>query len=136
MKNKLLFLILLLLCITNIKIYGQATDSLPSVLNPEKKAEFIGGMNGWTKFLFTNVERDLLARKGAPRGSYKVIGNFLIDTLGQVSDIRIETDPGYDTAAEFTRLLTLSSKKWIPAYDHGKAVLFRNKQSLTLVKSF
>lgn len=136
MKNKLLLLVLLTVCMTGIKLYGQETDSLPSVLNPEKKAEFTGGLNGWVKFLEKNLDRDLMYRKSAPRGAYKVNGSFLVDTLGQVSDIRIEKDPGYGAAAEFIRVIKLSSKKWIPAYDNGKAVPFRHKQSLTLLQNF
>jgi protein TonB len=131
MKNKLLFSFLFVLA--SFISYGQTTDSLPSVLNPEKKAAFTDGMNGWIKFLERNLDRDLMFRVHAPKGAYRVTGNFLVDTLGHVSDIRIETDPGYGTAAEFKRVIKLSSGRWIPAYDKGKAVPFRHQQSITLM---
>ncbi|MDB5211167.1 MAG: ferric siderophore transport system, periplasmic binding protein TonB, partial [Sediminibacterium sp.] len=132
MKNKLLLLVFLVLCTTSVKIYGQAADTSQVVLDPEKKAEFSGGVNAWIKFLEKNLDRDLMYKKSAPRGAYKVLGSFLVDTIGQVVDIKIELDPGYGAADEFIRVLKLSSKKWIPAYDKGKAVLFRHRQSLTL----
>ena len=126
---------LLMLMGTNLIFAQSAGDSLPSVLNPEKRAEFKGGINGWISFLETNLNRDLLSSTGAPSGSYRVLGNFLVDSLGKVSDIRIEVDPGYGAAEEFIRVLKLSSKKWIPAVDHGKAVPYRHKQSLTLLRN-
>ncbi len=135
MKNKLLLLLLLTVCMTGAKIYGQATDSLPSILNPEKKAEFSGGPSAWIKFLIRSVNHDLMPEAHAPHGSYKIIGNFLIDTLGKVTDIRIETDPGYGAANEFKRVINLTSGKWIPAYDNGKAVPYRYKQSITLINN-
>jgi len=135
MRNKLLLLVLLTVCTTATKIYSQATDSLPSVLNPEKKAEFTGGLRAWQIFLERNLDRDLISRARAPQGSYKIIGNFFIDTLGKVTDIRIETDPGYGTADEFKRVINLSSGKWTPAYDNGKAVPYRNKQSITIINN-
>ncbi|MEO7530993.1 MAG: hypothetical protein ABIS69_06265 [Sediminibacterium sp.] len=135
MKNKLLLLTFLLL-MTIANSYGQELDSLPSVLNPEKKAAFTNGMNGWIKFLESSLDHGLLYKMQAPRGSYRVLGNFLIDTLGNVSDIRIEKDPGYGAATEFKRVIKLSSGKWVPAYDNGKAVPFRQKQSLTLLQNF
>ena|ERR1700752_791259 len=136
MKTKLSFLLFFILFGCSVKMYAQAnTDSLPSILNPEKKAEFKGGINGWIRFLESNLDRDLLSRSSAPSGAYKVLGNFLVDSTGAVSDIRIEVDPGYGAAEEFKRVLKLSSKKWIPAYNEGKAVPYRHKQALTLLKN-
>lgn len=134
MKNKLLLLFIATMFITGIKTYAQDTkDSLATVINPEKRPEFKGGLNGWSKFLETNLDRDLLTRQRAPGGRYTVIGNFLIDSVGAIHDIQIERDPGYGTAAEFTRMLKLSSKNWLPALDKGKPVSYRHKQSLTFV---
>lgn len=135
MKKKLSALMLPILLLLGSIAYGQATDSLPSVLNPEKKAEFKGGINGWLRFLETSLDRDMIYRSGAPNGSYRVLGNFLVDTLGKVSDIRIEVDPGFGAAEEYKRVLNLSSKKWTPAYDNGRPVPFRHKQSITLLKN-
>lgn len=129
----LFFLLLVCIC-----IHGNTQtlqDSLPSVLHPEKKAEFKGGANGWVSFLQSKINPSLLSAAGAPVGAYRTLANFLIDSLGQVSDIRIEVNPGYGAADELIRILKLSSKKWIPAYDQGKPVAYRNKQSLTLLSN-
>ncbi len=134
MKNKLLLLFIVTMFLTAVKTYAQDTkDSVAAVANPEKRAEFKGGLNAWSKFLETNLDRNLLTRQGAPGGRYTVIGNFLIDSEGAIHDIQIERDPGYGTAAEFTRILKLSSKNWSPAFDKGKPVPYRHKQSLTFV---
>lgn len=132
MKNKLFILLVLALSLPGITVFAQSgTDSAASI-KPEKLPGFKGGLNAWTSFLENNLDRDLLQRAGAPAGKYKVVADFMIEPDGKVSDIIIETDPGYGTADEMKRILKLSSKKWIPAFDKGKAIAYRNKQSLTL----
>jgi protein TonB len=79
-----------------------------------------------------NLDRGLLQKKDAPSGKYTVTSEFTIDSAGAVTDIKIITDPGYGTAEEFIRILKLSSKQWVPAFDKGKNVAYRHKQSLTL----
>jgi hypothetical protein len=133
MKHRSFLFLLIALCSVSAAGYSQSSrDSLPSVLNPEKRAEFKGGINGWNKFLESNLDRNLLERKGAPSGSYRVSGNFLVDAAGNIADIRVETDPGYGAAEEFIRVMKRSSGKWIPATDKGVAVPFRHRQALTL----
>jgi len=134
MKNKLLLFFIAAMLITGIKTYAQDTkDPLVTVVNPEKQPEFKGGLNAWTKFMETNLDGDLLIRQSAPHGRYTVIGDFLVDSVGAIRDIIIIRDPGYGMAAEFTRILKLSSKNWLPALDKGKPVPYRHKQSLTFV---
>lgn len=131
MKNKTV-----LLCIVGILLSsytGYSQDSLSLVTNPERKIEFKGGMNGWVSFLEKNLNRDLPAKEGAPVGRYQVSVSFLIDTVGRVSDIVLEKDPGYGAGKEVKRIIRLSDKKWIPAYDKGKTVLYRHTQSITFV---
>lgn len=121
-----------MILITSLSTSGQGvTDSFP-ITKPEKIAEFKGGVNGWLTFLQNNLDRELLPKAGAPNGTYRAIANFIIDSLGRVSDINIEADPGYGTAEELKRILNLSSGKWVPAFDKGKNVSYRKKQSLTL----
>lgn len=132
---KKMLLCLLFLCVSMYGVTQTSKDSMPSVLNPEKKAEFKGGVNGWVNFLQSKINPSLLSAAGAPVGAYRTLANFLIDSLGQVSDIRIEVDPGFGAAEELVRILKLSSKKWIPAYDQGRPVPYRQKQSLTLLSN-
>ncbi|MES2004395.1 MAG: hypothetical protein V4450_07730 [Bacteroidota bacterium] len=132
---KYFFFPFLLICLGTSSYAQTKQDSLPSVLNPEKIAEFKGGVNGWTDFLQRTLNPSLLSAAGAPAGAYRTIANFLVDSLGNVSDIRIEVNPGYGAAEEFIRVLKLSNKKWVPAYDHSKRVAYRHKQSLTLLSN-
>ena len=130
MKNKTFLLFIVTLLLTSYTGYSQDSSSLAT--KPEKNVEFKGGLNGWASFLQNNLDRDLLRRKDAPSGKYTVVADFLVDSIGAVSDIKIITDPGYGTADEFIRILKLSSKKWKPAFDKGKNISMRTKQSLTL----
>lgn len=132
MKSKLFFLFLFITLIQGVIVHAQSATDSATIFKPEKLPEFKGGINGWTGFLQNNLDRDLLQRAGAPAGKYKVIASFIVDSVGKVSDIIIETDPGYGTAAEMKRILTLSSKKWVPAFDKGRPISYRTKQSLTL----
>ncbi len=102
---------------------------------PEKVPVFKTGVAGWIRFLELNLERDLLAKNNAPLGKYTVISSFIVETDGSVSDIQIESDRGYGTADEVKRVLLLSSKQWVPAYDKGQPVPYRHRQSITFVRN-
>lgn len=131
------YLFALVFCFTALMSNAQdAPDSLPSVLNPEVKAQFKDGMSGWTRFLERTLNHSLMYNARAPRGAYKVLGNFLIDETGEVKDIRIEQDPGYGAAEEYIRVIRLSGKmkSWIPATDKGKPVAQRHKQAITFIQ--
>jgi protein TonB len=129
MKNKTFLLFIVTLLLTSYTGYSQDSSSLAT--KPERNVEFKGGLNGWASFLQNNLDRDLLRRKDAPSGKYTVVADFLVDSIGAVSDIKIITDPGYGTADEFIRILKLSSKKWKPAFDKGKNISMRTTHSLT-----
>jgi protein TonB len=131
MKNRTRLLFLLAMLLAGFTGFSQDSSSI--VTNPERKIEFKGGMNGWVSFLEKNMNRDLPAKEGAPVGRYQVWVSFLIDTVGRVSDIVLEKDPGYGAGKEVKRIVRLSDKKWTPAYDKGKPVLYRHTQSITFV---
>ncbi|HEX7691146.1 MAG TPA: hypothetical protein VF408_02090 [Sediminibacterium sp.] len=127
--------VLLIVCIVSASSLSAqtGTDSAVAIQHVEKKPEFKKGINGWLRFLENNLDRNLMAKSGAPSGKYRVLGSFIVETDGSVKDILIEEDPGYGTADEYKRIIRLSSKQWIPASDKGVAVAYRTKQSLTFV---
>jgi hypothetical protein len=98
----------------------------------QEPASFPGGFPAWVKYLEHNLNKDLPVKNGAPVGKYTVVLSFIIDKNGNISDIKTETDPGYGTAEEATRMIK-KGPRWIPAVQNGKKVIYRHKQSITFV---
>lgn len=55
---------------------------------------------------------------------------FLVDTLGRVSDVSIIDDPGDGLGEEAMRMIR-ESGRWIPAMRQGRKVRFRHIQAIT-----
>ena len=130
------FLLLTTMQLAGFFSNGQTVTYKTTVLlTPDKMPEYKKGMNGWTDFLAAKLDRDLLKKQNAPEGRYVVIASFLVDSVGGVRDIRIEYDRGYGTGDEVIRVIGLTNKKWVPAYDKGLPVTFRHRQSITFVNN-
>ncbi|MBN8836472.1 MAG: energy transducer TonB [Sphingobacteriia bacterium] len=93
-------------------------------------AEFPGGLQGWTKYLERNLNRDLPVENGAPPGKYTVYVTFIVDKEGNISDVQAENDPGYGTKDEAIRVIK-KGPKWKPAVQNGRNVIYRHKQGIT-----
>ncbi len=135
--KKILFTTLLL----NFGLIGfaQEKDSLSKSDYADKlftavqiESEFKGGMKSWIDFIRKNLNPEVPKNNGAPAGRYVVEVSFVVDAQGLVSDIKAETDPGYGTANEATRVFKLSPK-WLPGYQNGIAVKSRKRQKITFV---
>lgn len=98
------------------------------------EAKFPGGPDEWRKFLERNLNRDLPVENGAPPTSYKVVVSFIVDREGNVSDVKAENNPGYGTAEEAVRIIK-KSKKWQPAVQNGRNVIYRQRQAITFLVS-
>lgn len=98
----------------------------------DKEAYFTGGDEAWRNFLIANLKADVPVRKKAPAGTYTVIIQFIVDTEGNVSDIKALTEWGYGMEAEVMRLLR-KSPKWVPAILKGRPVKAYRKQPVTFV---
>jgi protein TonB len=134
MKYKIYMLLMIGLFLVG-KSKGQIyPDSTTVMTVPDKMPEYKTGMKGWTDFLVRYLDRDLLARQGAPAGKYTVIASFLVEADGSVSDIKIEFDRGYGTGDEVKRIINMTNKRWIPASDKGVPVPFRHRQSITFLQ--
>jgi protein TonB len=97
-------------------------------------AEFPGGLQGWTRYLERNLNRDLPVENGAPPGKYTVIVSFIVDKNGGISDVKADNDPGYGTSEEAVRVVK-KGPAWKPAVQNGRNVIYRHKQSITFVVS-
>jgi hypothetical protein len=97
-------------------------------------AEFPGGVTGWANYLQRNLKRDVAEDNGAPSGKYTVIVSFVVDKNGGISEVQAENDPGYGTAEEAVRVIK-TGPSWIPAFQRGKSVTYRVRQSITFLVS-
>ncbi|MBN9297099.1 MAG: TonB-dependent receptor plug domain-containing protein [Filimonas sp.] len=95
-------------------------------------ATFVGGDDAWRNFLSENIHRATPVEKGAKAGKYTVILDFQVAADGTISDIRVQSNPGYGTGEEAARVMSLSPK-WNPAALGGTAVLSRQKQAITFI---
>jgi protein TonB len=55
---------------------------------------------------------------------------FLVDTLGRVSDATILADPGDGLGEEALRMIR-ESGRWMPAMRQGRKVRYRHIQAIT-----
>jgi len=97
-------------------------------------AEFPGGQVAWQKYLERNLNRNIVVDKGGPPGKYTVMVSFIVDKVGNVSDVKAENDPGFGTKDEAVKLI-VKGPKWKPAVQNGKNVISVRKQPITWVVS-
>lgn len=94
----------------------------------DRPAEYPGGPEGWRRFLEAYLRYPKKAQRRQTQGVVRV--QFLIDTLGRVSDATILTDPGDGLGEEAMRMI-LESGRWIPAMRLGRKVRYRHIQAIT-----
>lgn len=103
---------------------------------PKEKIEihpyFPGGSTAWNKYLERNVDAMTPVKNGAPKGSYTVIIQYIVNEDGSISDVKALTNHGYGMEAEGIRLLK-GSPNWRPAIVDGKKVGSYRKQPLTFI---
>ena len=95
---------------------------------------FPGGDSAWRKYLVKNLNASTPVDHGAPEGTYKVMAQFIVDTLGYIYDLKTLTHFGYGMEEEVIRLLKLGPP-WIPAMQNGRKVNAFVKQPVTFVVS-
>lgn len=114
----------------NVKII-EKEDLADSVFSKvEIEAVFPGGISAWRNFLVKNLNADIPVNKGAPEGTYTVIVQFVVDTEGNISEIKPLTNHGHDMEAEVMRVISIGPK-WESAILNGKKVKAYRKQPVT-----
>lgn len=125
---------LLIACFLLMHVYMHAQDTTDNAVHDSStattEAKFPGGQQGWFKFLNKNIHMDVPVQHGAPNGKYTVDISFLVDTTGRISDLQVDSDPGYGTAEDAVKAFK-HSPNWIPATKNGKPVVYRVKQHIT-----
>lgn len=98
----------------------------------ESQPQFPGGNDAWKEYLIKNVNAGLPVDEGWKPGTYKIVVQFIVDTEGNVSDIKTEDHPGSLTAQHCINLIK-NGPRWIPATLNGKKVKAYRKQPITFV---
>jgi len=93
----------------------------------EIDAKFAGN---WKAFLEKNLNANVPNDNNAPEGNYSVVVQFVVDTEGNVSDIKPLTNHGYGLEAEAVRVLKKAAK-WEPAIQNGIKVKAYRRQTIT-----
>ncbi len=84
----------------------------------------------WRKFLERNLNPQVAIENNAPPGIYTVMIQFVVDTDGSISEIKVLDDPGYGLGEEAIRVIK-KSKKWQPAIQDGRPAKAFRKQPIT-----
>ena len=94
----------------------------------DRMAEFPGGQNACFQFLREHIKYPEEAKTANEHG--RVVVSFLIDEMGDISDIKIKNSVGYYADQEAIRLVRMMPR-WIPATKNGKAVQCRMSLPIT-----
>src|SRR5690606_16727733 len=84
----------------------------------------------WRKFLERNLNPQVAINNNAPPGIYTVMIQFVVDTDGSISEIKVLNDPGYGLGEEAIRVIK-KSRKWQPAIQDGRPAKAYRKQPIT-----
>jgi len=107
-----------------IVINGETFDK--TFIKVEKEAEFKGGSQAWLKFLNKNLNCPDAAIDNNVQGD--VIIEFLVDTLGKVSEVKIIEDPGSGLGKAAAKVIKQSSGQWEPAMQNGRRIKSHKRQ--------
>lgn len=121
--NKILLLVVLMIvCAFHDRVTGQTLEDSIVTENGivytkvKVRPEFPGGISAFFKYITKNFR---VPKKLMVDG--KIIAQFVIDTDGSLTQIKIIKDLGEGTAQETERVLR-NSPKWKPGESNGKAV--------------
>jgi len=95
----------------------------------DTEPDFNGGKIGWMRFLERNLNANVPYEKGAPKGTYTVVIEFLVYEDGTIDKLKPLTQHGYGMEDEVVRILK-KAPKWKPAIKDGKAKQAYRKQTV------
>ena len=99
-----------------------------------REAAFPGGKEAWVNFLGSNLQTKVPLKKGAPKGTYQVVVQFVVDTKGAVTNVKATTNHGYGMEEEAMRVIR-KSPRWEPMILMGKTEKAYRRQPITFVVS-
>ena len=98
----------------------------------ETEPEFNSGRIGWMRFLERNLNANVPYEKGAPKGTYTVVIEFIVYEDGTIDKLKPLTQHGYGMEKEVVRILK-KTPQWKPAIKDGKTKEAYRKQTVTFV---
>lgn len=98
----------------------------------EEEADYPGGIKAWQQFIVKNINTMIAVNNKAPVGKYLVKISFVIDTNGNVINIKPITNYGYGTEQEAMRVIHKSTR-WKPAAQYNHRVKAYRLQPITFV---
>lgn len=98
----------------------------------DMKADFVGGEKAWAKFLKKELNTQVPAKNGAPKGRYAVVIEFVVKEDGSYADFIALTNHGFGMEEEAMRVLS-AVKKWKPAMKNDKPVESVYKKEIVFV---
>lgn len=92
----------------------------------EVKAEYPGGLEAFTKYIFTHYKSPTDKEINS-----KVYFSFVVEKDGTLSDIKVIRDAGYGIGQELLKIIK-ASPKWKPAQQNGKVVRSLNSFPISI----
>ncbi len=86
-------------------------------------------LTAWRRHIAKNMK---LTDSTISPGCYTVIVRFIVDKYGNLSDFKIEKDPGYGLGAQLIKTIRSYQGTWKPAVQCGRAVNAYKKETFTL----
>ncbi|MBB6371381.1 hypothetical protein [Chryseobacterium shigense] len=87
---------------------------------PTKSAEFPGGHQAFVAAILKNFRTSPLVKAGVM--SARAVASFIVDTDGNMVNIKIESYESEMVKDEFLRALKMIKTPWVPAEQDGKRV--------------
>jgi protein TonB len=106
----------------SVKIKEPALNDIIEITSGETEPEFPGGKQAMYQFIIKNVKYPQLAVDSNISGNVYV--QFVVDTVGKISDVKVARGVHYLLDAEAVRVVK-SMPNWIPGKIRGKAVKVR-----------
>lgn len=129
MPKSLFFILLFWTAFMNAqKDSTQSAQLHPTASSSYKTPEFPGGHKAFVTEVLKNFRTSPLVR--AEIMNAKASANFIVDTEGNMMDIKIESYEHAMVRDEFLRALKMVKTKWIPAEQNGKKIRSVMRQPL------
>lgn len=125
--KKVILLSLMLVCFVGYSQNDEKEDKTIYILVDRIPEYSDGGEEGLRKHIMRNFRVPNL--KKTIKG--EIITEFIVETDGSISDIKIIQDLGYGLGDEVVRVLK-RAKKWTPAIKNNKYVRYKNVFPLKL----
>lgn len=138
------YLFLITLFLSAFSAFSQDKDSLQTtksdtVFLDGDYSQFAGGKNAWKEYLKKKIDWSLAYEcikipKGQYSASATVMISFVIDTLGNVTDVKLyKTIPTVIDKALIKESIRVIKKspQWSPATQNGRKVFYRHVESIT-----